>query len=627
MLRRLSVTTSQKDKPLSPTTEKPRPTGSPVKPVVAAQLQSPRLKLNPALQDDNQAVEKVELVDEIIAQLTQLISRMDDVKPTKLRSVRLGGELRGLLGKAEDEVSAHAETFKTYAPSSPGLHIQLQNFLASLHGLLPTIEAIHAKKFLVNTFVKRSIQFAFQEISSYYSSIFTELSLAVAKATGSAAEAAVLAALSKPPEEAPVEDEEDTVDYDAMCLLGHRHFFGHGKEKDMTQAFRLYLEAAKNKQVDAMVCVGRMLRDGLGTDSDMEAAQQWFTQAAEEGSIDGVAHLGLLLMDKAAVATHPQKKQETYAMAIVRLVQAADRGIPSAQYAAGNIYLMGKLGSVDRIKAQEWFVKASALNDPKADLALGKLFYEEPDKVRATHHFLKASKDVETATEACYYLGRIYTLGEDIKADRNRGEAYFRQAADAGHTAARVELAELLLPTDPIQAFHYLLRIDNESAMPHVSFLRGCVFESPPLRSLPTALRHYAAAAELGHAKAALRAAAMHYSGLVEPKMAPNRAKAYAMYEIAAAKKDAEALNALGLMCEEGQGCPLDLAKAAAFLREAAALESAHGHFNYGCLLQHGKGVEKNSGEAKWHFQQAMQLGYTQAKRYCDPSTAAPHQP
>ncbi|ETV96926.1 hypothetical protein H310_09788 [Aphanomyces invadans] len=572
---------------------------------------SPRLKLNGISQarpEDNQqqhhfipvvGSQAPGLTDEILSLLSTLIHRMDEIKPKKLRSIRLGGELRGLLGKAEDELGAHADMFNTYV-GCPGLHIQMQNFLASLQGLVPIVESIHAKSFLVNGFVKKSIQFAFQEITSYYSSMFTKLSLAVAKATGSAAEAAVLAALSKPADPPPTDVEEPAIDYDAMCLVAHQHFFGHGKEKDFAKAFRLYLTAAKHSHLDAMVSVGSMLRNGCGTEADQEAALQWFTRAADEGSPDGASNLGHVLMEKAALVANPHKQQQLYAMALVRLTQAGDRGVAAAQYAAGTLY-HSKITPFDLVKAKEWYVKASAASHAAADLALGHMLFDQ-DKGLSAHYFQRALASHHTLPEAdaataAYFLGRIYSCGEDVPADVPRAEAFFRQAAEAGHVQATLEMAQRKLET-PDEALRYLvLSTSTRSAdqLAEASFLKGQVFESTAFRCLSTALLHYTAAAEQGHVEAAKRAAAMLYSGIVDTKkVPPNRAKAFELYSVAALKKDRDAMNALGLMHEEGMGCRLDVDRAAI-----------------------GKGVEKNEAQATWHFAQAAALGYTVAKNPC----------
>ena len=60
-------------------------------------------------------------------------------------------------------------------------------------------------------------------------------------------------------------------------------------------------------------------------------------------------------------------------------------------------------------------------------------------------------------------------------------------------------------------------------------------------------------------------------------------------------------------MYEDGDGCEFDFAKAAKLFQQAASLGHAHAHFNLGCLLEKGKGVEQNHAAAKSHFEK---VGY-----------------
>lgn len=61
-------------------------------------------------------------------------------------------------------------------------------------------------------------------------------------------------------------------------------------------------------------------------------------------------------------------------------------------------------------------------------------------------------------------------------------------------------------------------------------------------------------------------------------------------------------------MYEEGEGCDMDFKKAAACYRTAVEMENPHAHFNLGCLLAHGKGVERNQVAAQAHFQKVAAL-------------------
>lgn len=122
-------------------------------------------------------------VDEVRRTLDQLVVQLDGVDPKKLLAIRLGAELRGLLGKAQDEFGAYEDVFVEHA-ALVGISIALQNFAASLTQVFDIIARLQTAKFLLNKTFKRDVTFAFQEINAYYTSLFMELSMAVARRSG-----------------------------------------------------------------------------------------------------------------------------------------------------------------------------------------------------------------------------------------------------------------------------------------------------------------------------------------------------------------------------------------------------------------------------------------------------------
>ncbi|OQR86714.1 hypothetical protein ACHHYP_10235 [Achlya hypogyna] len=584
-----------------------------------------RLRLSQPPVEENQATPPVSprgeapddvsaVIDEIQATLEHLIQRMDAIKPAKLRSIKLGGELRGLLGKAEDEFGAHEATFHKHAHND-GLQIQLQNFVASLHGLEPVLDSIEKTKFMVNTFVKRNVEFAFQEINSYYASIFTELSLAVAHASGSAAEAAILAAMQKPSEPESTSDEASP---EMQYQTAQKYFFGHGRATNHHQAFIHYKLAASQGHMEAMSCLAQYYRDGKVVESDTEAAILWSTKAAALGSIEATFTLGDLLVQKARLITHPTRCQEAFALAMVRLTQAGNQGHREAQFAVGQLYATGALSSVNWPLAKEWYLKASGQGHSKADEALGLLYFYgngvDADKAQAAHYFQLATHSDPTLSDAWYHLGLIYSNGDEVPVDKPRAQRSFLKAAQLQHSAAPLKLAPMLLASDcTSEALKWLLHVNPPTS--ESEYLLGTLFEHDEFCHVPTALRHYTAAAKEGHGPAALRAAHLYYSGAKGCDVRSDKRLALEMYHVAATRaKDPEAMNALGLMYEDGEGCAVDLERAATWFREAASRGSAHGHFNLACLLRAGRGVEKDCDAAKVHFQQAFHRGIAQPK-------------
>jgi hypothetical protein len=81
------------------------------------------------------------------------------------------------------------------------------------------------------------------------------------------------------------------------------------------------------------------------------------------------------------------------------------------------------------------------------------------------------------------------------------------------------------------------------------------------------------------------------------------------LYEAAAAKGHAPAMNALGLMHENGEGVTADPAKAAEWFRKAADANLADAENNLGMLYLNGRGIERDLGEAFKLFERAAAQG------------------
>jgi hypothetical protein len=252
-------------------------------------------------------------VDDVRETLEKLVTQLDSVDPRKLLAVRLGGELRGLLGKAQDEFAAYETEFVEHA-SSEGVSVALQNFSASLTQVSAIAERLRTAKFLLNRTFKREVLFAFQEINSYYTSLFMELAMAVARRSGIDLP---LPAPVAPPEE-PMEPPPPSAD--EICLEAHQYFFGHGVAKNLRKALEHYTvrnafcfprspppssyvtrvcmtqQAADLGCTSAMTCLGQMYFAGNGAEKDLLVAGRWFELAASGGDSEACYQLALLMV-------------------------------------------------------------------------------------------------------------------------------------------------------------------------------------------------------------------------------------------------------------------------------------------------------------------------------------------
>ncbi|KAG1688051.1 hypothetical protein DVH05_007569 [Phytophthora capsici] len=187
-------------------------------------------------------------VEEVRDTLEKLLTQLDTVDPRKLLAVRLGGELRGLLGKAEDEFAAYEVEFLEHA-SNEGVSIALQNFGASLVQVSSIAERLRTAKFLLNRTFKGEVLFAFQEINSYYTSLFMELSMAIARRSG--INLPLPPPITPPPAPEPAETPAPTGD--EICLEAHQYFFGHGVPKNLTKALQLYAVSFQHSFLDSIL--------------------------------------------------------------------------------------------------------------------------------------------------------------------------------------------------------------------------------------------------------------------------------------------------------------------------------------------------------------------------------------
>ncbi|KAF4134064.1 Sel1 repeat [Phytophthora infestans] len=555
----------------------------------------------------------ISFVDVVREILEKLVTQLDSVDPRKLLAVRLGGELRGLLGKAQDEFAAYETEFVEHADNE-GVSVALQNFLASLTQVSAIAERLRTAKFMLNRTFKREVLFAFQEINSYYTSLFMELSMAVARRSG--IHLPLPQPVSPPEPHAPTGDE--------ICLEAHQYYFGHGVAKNLRKAVELYTQAANLHCAVAMTCLGQMHFAGNGTEKDLLVAEKWLELASSAGDIEACYQLGLLMCEKEAHVNDPQQSDEFLSLARVRFTQAAGQGHRDAQYELGVFHETGRGGGCEpnESEAATWYTKAADQGHTAAEASLGRLFLIgtqiRQDIAKAVHFLQRAA--AKSDSNAQTRLGLLYTTGNGVKQDMERG------AADAGSSVAMTRLASLLLLHTPQQngaltatngssssaqfqdreeahdeALRLLLSAGHGGHTEAYYALGKLLETSSLLRDQSAALRFYskAATATTPHTKAAKRVATMYYSAIGSKT---DKWKAHRFYTIAANAGDAEALNALGLMYEEGDGCDLNFRKAAECYRTAADLNSPHAHFNLGCLFANGKGVARNVDAAQAHF-------------------------
>ena len=150
-----------------------------------------------------------------------------------------------------------------------------------------------------------------------------------------------------------------------------------------------------------------------------------------------------------------------------------------------------------------------------------------------------------------------------------------------------------------------LAKVGDEEAQIAVAMAYETGSDAPP--DAAEAAKWYRQAALQGNVEAQFRLARIVSKGARGLKQ--DYPTAIKLYEAAAAKGHAPAMNALGLLYQNGEGMAADPARAAEWYRKAAEAKLADAENNLGILYLNGKGVIRNLGEAFKLFERAANQG------------------
>lgn len=127
--------------------------------------------------------------------------------------------------------------------------------------------------------------------------------------------------------------------------------------------------------------------------------------------------------------------------ALFRFKRLAYEGCSPALVEIGNIYEIGGGGiEKDIDKARQWYINSvETIDDPRAHLALGRIYYRTTDYRSAFYHLsiLENRRD----PGAMFGLALLYDFGLGVNQDHNKAAKYYRIASDKGHILALKNLS------------------------------------------------------------------------------------------------------------------------------------------------------------------------------------------
>jgi TPR repeat protein len=314
--------------------------------------------------------------------------------------------------------------------------------------------------------------------------------------------------------------------------------------------------------------------------------------------------------------------RDAHAAAFPLFVQAAQAGLPQAQYRLGRSYLLG-LGVPPSIgEALRWLRRAAEAGETAAQTQLAALVLQGVSDKGAPGLFDDgcqeadfAGRDYEGAerwcrqavaagsAEAKALLGFILTAGPEDRRNPVLGEALYREAAQAGWSRGQLGLAMTLLRDGTPKSAAESVKLLQSAAADGVSVahhLLGMLAESGAAGSVDftAAAASYKAAAELGHTQAQVR---YGFALLLGRGTERNVFTAETWLRRAALSGDAQAAAVIGYLYARDGDLPPNHAEAAIWLRRAAEAGHAGAARTLGRMLLLGTGTPKDIPEAvRW---------------------------
>jgi TPR repeat protein len=339
------------------------------------------------------------------------------------------------------------------------------------------------------------------------------------------------------------------------------------------------------------------------------------------------------------------------------LTRAAEAGLPSAMLQLGSVYVQGELLPQDRKKAQMWLdgaVRGGRLDGLKWLVRMFSGEYGGYVEESATIRYgeMMVERGTATALEKLL-LGRLYTTGRPESLNRQRGLALLEEAAALEEGRAARLLGDLYLSgqggeKDLSKAMRYFRQaalLGDVVAMDVVSNVLQCTQQAEDTRPVAKFWRNAAAFAGSGSARR------RHADELFDANNSESAKSRARLYRAAALEGDREAAAIVAFLYRRGEGlpasqegydyfiaqalrpgegiaagyvalaqvylegklAPVDVPKAIALLREAAALQDGRAHFELSRVLA-STGLEEE-GQTLNHLRQSADLGYPAGMR------------
>ncbi len=227
----------------------------------------------------------------------------------------------------------------------------------------------------------------------------------------------------------------ETGDPAAQTLIAELYWNGQGVSRDPKKALEWYRFGAEGGNREAQFALGNALLQGKVVKLDKKEGRKFLEMAAKAGHVRGAFNLAQMI-------TAARPTWAGFKRALPWYQQAAEGGLPDAQYALANIYAEAKgVNFSDDQKAFQWLQKAAQSGFDTAQLELGVWLANgrasERNPQRAFYWMQRAAAQRNVIAQN--RLARMYAFGVGTQRDAIRAGAWHIMARRAGFSDSEMD--------------------------------------------------------------------------------------------------------------------------------------------------------------------------------------------
>ncbi|HEX6037330.1 CHAT domain-containing protein [Longimicrobium sp.] len=221
---------------------------------------------------------------------------------------------------------------------------------------------------------------------------------------------------------------------EAMAFLGIAYLNGEGTERQPRQAIQWLRDAAEARDPRGMNALGVAYQDGLGVNRNHRWAKHWLREAAERDYAPAMRNLGNFYRRYV-------DPDSGYALAMEWYRKAGAAGDADGWLNLGLMHERGMGTQPDTAEALRLYLLSAEAGNPDGMVHAGQVYEHRQEYNTAREWYLKAV-DAGSA-DGMNNMGVLYHNGWGVRRNREEAIRWFRQAAQAGSTTARGNLAAL----------------------------------------------------------------------------------------------------------------------------------------------------------------------------------------